>query len=126
MTIVEKSCRFSKNKFKFDLDGTVAVLDSYEMDPTNIRLFFILVVEITDILKEKGCTCVRMWCVQSDWDNYIKNTDWKIVTKDTKQQNIINSLIPKEIRGEQRVLTEVEIDKFPTAIAKGCGFEPVV
>lgn len=122
MTTLEKKCQFSQNQFKFELQDNVATMESYQLDPHNIRLFFLLVNEVTEELKKKGCERVRMWCTKTDWDKYIKHTNWKLVEKETNQQNILSDII---FGGEHAILTEIETDKFPVELARGCGFDPL-
>lgn len=109
MTIIEKSCKYgSNNMIRFNLEDEIATMESYNIEYEEMKLFFIMIMDITDMLIEKGCKKVRMMTEYNDYAEFLKETDWAIVEQ-----------------LETTVLLEIDVEKYPTAVAAGSGFEIV-
>lgn len=102
-------CKFgSENLFEYEIDNTIAIMISSFMDEDEIKLFFVLLRESVDQLKNKGCTVFRQYVTPDDWDNYLQNNSkWRIVECSEFYNN---------------VLIECNIDDALSCIGDGLGY----
>lgn len=68
------------NYIEINGDENEAWINRYYVDPDNVKLFVVSLMEAFQQIKEKtGAKIYKQYVQISDWDNYLKKTEyWKI------------------------------------------------
>ena len=118
-------CNISDNLlcYDYDTETKIATLKDANMDYKNMKLFFKLLMRAQQELESHDCEKVRVWVTETDWDSFLCNeSKWKKIDTESQIQNMLRTSVPKNMREEMLILTEIDIKQYALETAKGCGF----
>lgn len=80
--IFQYPCKFSDNFISLEYDGDTCWIDRYYVDDDNIKMFFVLLNESIENMKNKGITKFTQTVPNEDWDSFLSvNKKWNIISK---------------------------------------------